>query len=42
MFEEEIEKRKTFAVIAHPGCGKDDLDRETTLIWWSYTDCRSS
>ena len=32
---QEIEKRRTFAIISHPDAGKDDIDGEISFIWRS-------
>ena len=31
----EIEKRRTFAIISHPDAGKTTFDGETPLVWRS-------
>ena len=32
---EEIERRRTFAIISHPDAGKTTLTEKFFIIWWS-------
>ncbi len=31
----EIERRRTFAIIAHPDAGKTSLTEKLLLVWWT-------
>lgn len=33
---DEIKKRRTFAIISHPGRREDDLDGKVLIIWRSH------
>ena len=34
-FIDEVNSRRTFAIISHPDAGKTTYDRETITFWWS-------
>ena len=37
---EEIESRRTFAIISHPDAGKTTLTEKLLLYWWGHPDRR--